>query len=74
MIRVGRATISYRGCVRTAPAAEAVSRQALALVARRAPEVAGGNRGRLSVVVRVRHGMADAVIAERIADAIMRRM
>jgi len=73
MIRVGEAAISYRGCVRTASAAEAVSRQALALVARR-PPATGGHRGHLTIVVRVPHGMADAAIAERIADAIRRRI
>jgi len=74
MIRINQAQISYRGCDRSPDRAAALSREALTLLARRAPETRGGHIGRLSVEVRVQRNMADSTIAARIADAIARRL
>jgi len=74
MIRIGRAQISYRGGDRSVGRAASLSQKALALVAERARPKSSGRIGRLEIEVRVKRGQADQSIAERIADALARRL
>lgn len=74
MIRIGATRVQFEGCERSPERAAELSREALALVARRAPEVAGGRIGTLRIEVRVERDMADGAIARRIADALGRKL
>ncbi|HEX7843728.1 MAG TPA: hypothetical protein VF469_39915 [Kofleriaceae bacterium] len=74
MIRIGGAQLNYRGGDRSVARTTAISREALALVARRVPRSAAGHIARLSVEVRVPRNAADGTIAMRIADALARRL
>jgi hypothetical protein len=73
VIRIGKVQFSYRGVDRSPARALSLTRHALATLAKAAtPE--GGRIGRLQVEVRVKRDMADAAIADRIADTLVRRL
>jgi len=79
MTRIGAARMSYQGGDRSVARTVAISREALALVARRASSSTGSTRAtghvpRLTVEVRVPRNAADATVAQRIAAALARRL
>lgn len=71
MIRVGRAQLSVHGG--SAARALSLSQRAMQLVAGHTPRQSG-HLDRVQVEVRVPRGLADAAIAERIADVLKRRL
>jgi hypothetical protein len=74
MIRIGEARLSYHGGDRSVTRTATISRAALALVAQRAPTSADGHITRLIVEVQVPRNASDAMVAERIATALVRRL
>jgi hypothetical protein len=74
MTRIARATVSYPGGVGGPARAAALTREALAMVAARLPPGATRRVGLLRVDLRVGRGAVPASIAERIAEAIARRL
>lgn len=66
--------MTYQGGDRSIARTVAISRDALALVARRGPPSTAGHLARLTLDVRVPHGASDATVARRIAAALARRL
>ena len=72
--RIQRASVRYERSDRGAGRAAALSRRALEMVASRLPPGTSGRIGRLRVDIRVDRQTSDRELAERIAEAIARRL